>query len=198
MYPHVGADFQLVEATLHDYKDKNSVKVVCKYDGKWLHLCPRGSNLQTILTQHINAKSHINAWSKKTTIKQSSSLFTGASGRPKKNFEKDPCQQTLGAFLVSTKEHAEVASIHAGDSSSHLLNLCWGLWQCKLDVNGSEVDIKPFLQDLKMGEEWFCEPHTKATLYDGDVEYRIDGCFRHVCCLRISRIGILSTSTNRL
>ncbi|KAI5066876.1 hypothetical protein GOP47_0017404 [Adiantum capillus-veneris] len=106
---HEGAKFQLVEATLNGYKDKSIVKLECQYDGKWLHLCPRGSDLQTILTQHIQAKSHITAWSKKPSD-HSSMFLSGTRGRPKKLPGKDARQQSLSSFLTQCKGQPPNAS----------------------------------------------------------------------------------------
>ena len=37
------------------------VKVKCKIDGSWLPLCPPRSDLSTILSQHIQSKTHLKA-----------------------------------------------------------------------------------------------------------------------------------------
>ncbi|MCO5580928.1 hypothetical protein L7F22_034801, partial [Adiantum nelumboides] len=56
------AQFELVEPTLHEYKDKSLVKIRCKLDGVWLPLCPPRSDLVTILKQHIlHSKTYLKA-----------------------------------------------------------------------------------------------------------------------------------------
>lgn len=56
-----------------------------------------------------------------------------------------------------------------------------------MNVNVNDIDIKTFLQDHKMGHEWFCEPYTKAKFDDGSMEFIVDGCYRYIHCLRISQ-----------
>ncbi|MCO5547293.1 hypothetical protein L7F22_000740 [Adiantum nelumboides] len=145
------------EATLNEYKDKRLVKLECKHviDGKWLPLYPRGSDLKTLLEQHIQGKAHIIACSKES-LDHSFPVLTGLPGWPRKHFDKDPHKKSLSDFLMSTKlrqqERVGASSITAGDSSSLNLNfLCWGLWQRTMRVKGADVDIKPFLYDIKMG-----------------------------------------------
>ena len=59
-----------------------------------------------------------------------------------------------------------------------------------MHVKEVDIDIKPFLYDIKMGQEWYCEPYTKATLFDGATKFEVEGCFRHINCLRISKVGM--------
>ena len=116
-----------MEATLNEYKDKRLVKVACKHDGKWLPLCPRGSDLKTLLEQHIQGKAHITACSKES-LDHSTPILTSLPARPTKHFDKDPHQKSLSDFLISTKlphedEHIGASCDPTGDSNFSSSNL---------------------------------------------------------------------------
>ena len=96
----IDAEFDLIEATLHGYKDKAMVKVKCKIDGSWLPLCPPRSDLSTILSQHIQSKTHLKAM--EMVRHACTPIMSGFPCRPRKQEALPSNQQTLSKFLVST------------------------------------------------------------------------------------------------
>lgn len=184
---YVGASFQLVEGTLHDKKDKRLVRIQCTHDNTWLPLCPPHLDLRTIMMEHTLSKAHAMAIQKeKGPIIPAT---TGLRGRPKKCDGRDPKQQSLSSFLVSTSiDDTEKGVSHQVDecektsgSFSFILNslliLCWGFWNETINVGSKVVGVKPLLDDQRNGKEWFCEPQTRTILKDKQEEYSINGCF---------------------
>lgn len=196
LYLHVGWDFEVVAATLHDFKDKSFVRVRCKYDDTWLRLCPPRSDLCTILTEHSKSILHTKAVMKEE-LQTSKPVLSGLRGRPRKGKEHDPMQTSLSKFVVSTKfersAHGDSPSLYNNEESGKFsigLNfLCWGLWIHEIKVNNKNISVKPLLDDQCGGKLWFVEPFTKAILNDGTSTFHIDGCFRHISCPRVSNNG---------
>lgn len=155
---YIGWDFEVVEATLHDFKDKRCVRVRCKYDDKWLHLCPPKSDLYSILYEHTKSNAHTRAIEKQEA--SSKPLLTGLPGRPRKDKEHDPKQRSLSHYMVSTKNvSSSTNSFSCFDkyeevqgSLVYINLLCWGLWSDEIKVNNNHVMIKPLLGDL-MGKK---------------------------------------------
>ncbi|MCO5593945.1 hypothetical protein L7F22_047964 [Adiantum nelumboides] len=147
-------DFEIVTATLHNFKDKSFVRLRCKYDDTWLRLCPPESNLSTLLTEHTKSILHTKALMKEQ--QKVSPTLTGLRGRPQKNKEHDPKQTSLSKFVVSTKlgssnqGDASFSSGNHAESESSALSLkllCWGLWIHDIKVNSKSVSLKPLLDD---------------------------------------------------
>lgn len=99
MATNEGWDFEVVEVTLHGFKNKSAVRVRCKYDDSWLRLCPPKSDLYTILYEHSKSNLHTKALEKK---EESSKPLS--RGRPQKDKEHDPKQRSLSNYMISTKD----------------------------------------------------------------------------------------------
>ena len=163
------------------------VKVKCKIDGSWLPLCPPRSDLSTILSQHIQSKTHLKAM--EMVRHASTPIMSGFPGRPRKQEALPSNQQTLSKFLVSTLRPS--SSQECEFSTPHYFGLsllCWGYWHNNIVINDEEIHVKSFLIDQNHGALWFSEPYTKAIVMYEMQECVIDGCFRHFDCKRVSKI----------
>ncbi|MCO5587733.1 hypothetical protein L7F22_041685 [Adiantum nelumboides] len=95
------AQFELVEPTLHEYKEKSLVKIRYKLDGVWLPLCPPRSDLVAILKQQIlHSKTHLKAIAK--VDEQPRPTMSCLPGRPCKKNVLDGKQQPISNFSIST------------------------------------------------------------------------------------------------
>ena len=139
------------------------VKVKCKIDGSWLPLCPPRSDLSTILSQHIQSKTHLKAM--EMVRHASTPIMSGFPGRPRKQEALPSNQQTLSKFLVSTLRPS--SSQECEFSTPHYFGLsllCWGYWHNNIVINDEEIHVKSFLIDQNHGALWFSEPYTKAVV----------------------------------
>ncbi|CAM6094641.1 unnamed protein product [Calypogeia fissa] len=166
----------------------------CKYCRVLHNLCPRTNNLAWSLELHLNGDRHIQKRAEAEKMLAGHQPFSsGRVGRPlwQVSVADDEKQQRIKSFFHPTPSSASNTAGSSGVSSSskgtyNALLVCWGLWRSQAIVEGRKIHIKPFLLDQQRGSNWYSEPFLAAEIEYNDRTLLVDGCFRHVACMRIS------------
>ncbi|CAM6094627.1 unnamed protein product [Calypogeia fissa] len=166
----------------------------CKYCRVLHNICPRTNNLAWSLELHLNGDRHIQKRAEAEKMLAGHQPFSsGRVGRPlwQVSVADDEKQQRIKSFFHPTPSSASNTAGSSGVSSSskgtyNALLVCWGLWRSQAIVEGRKIHIKPFLLDQQRGSNWYSEPFLAAEIEYNDRTLLVDGCFRHVACMRIS------------